>query len=316
MNQTIADLGEFGLIEQITSTLVRGPAVSVGPGDDGAVFLADPPVVASTDVLVEHVHFRRDWVSAYDVGRKAVAVSVSDIEAMGATPVAVLVAFTAPRDLEAAWAIDCMNGIAAECDTARASLVGGDVSSGGEISLAMTIIGSLHGGSPLKRGGAQPGDAVALRGRLGWAAAGLTVLSRGFRSPRAVVHAYQCPEPPYGAGAEAAGHAATSLIDISDGLIADLGHVAAASHVVIDIDTARLLVPDPLVVVAQATGKDPLDFVLTGGEDHALVATFPWGEVPKTWSVIGEVGAADTREPGVLVDGAEWVGPGGWSHFV
>jgi thiamine-monophosphate kinase len=151
-------------------------------------------------------------------------------------------------------------------------------------------------------------------GRIGWSAAGLAVLARGFRSPVAVVGAHRVPEPPYAAGPQAARAGATAMIDVSDGLLADLGHVARASGVLMDLDTERLLVPQRLVEVGAALGVEPLHWLLTGGEDHALAATFPPDAVlPEGWTVIGSVEAGD---PGVLVDGRVYSGgPAGWDHF-
>jgi thiamine-monophosphate kinase len=153
---------------------------------------------------------------------------------------------------------------------------------------------------------------VAVAGRLGWAAAGLAVLSRGFRSPAAVVGAYRVPEPTLSAGPLAAAAGATSMIDISDGLLADLAHVAGASGVAIDVDSSSLEIPSRLAEVGSALGKNPLEWVLTGGDDHALVATFPTGSaLPTPWRRIGQVGAG----AGVTVDGAVHEGAAGWDHF-
>jgi thiamine-monophosphate kinase len=160
------------------------------------------------------------------------------------------------------------------------------------------------------------GDLVAVHGRLGWAAAGLAVLSRGFRSPRAVVEAQRVPQAHYGAGAVAAGAEATAMIDVSDGLLADLGHLAKASGVSIDVAQDALEVAEPLRVVAVATGKDPYQMILTGGEDHALAATYPpTATIPEGWTVIGAVTSATDPAAPVLVDGAVWEAPAGYDHF-
>jgi thiamine-monophosphate kinase len=153
-----------------------------------------------------------------------------------------------------------------------------------------------------------------MSGRLGWAAAGVAVLGRGFRSPRAVVVAHRVPEPPYGQGRVAAEAGASAMIDISDGLLADLGHVSRASGVTLDVDTTALEVAEPQKAVAAAIGGgDPLVFQLTGGDDHALVAAFEPGQVPTGWRVIGRVLSG---EPRVLVDGRPWDGSSvGWEHF-
>ena len=146
-----------------------------------------------------------------------------------------------------------------------------------DITISVTVLGEFDGRDPVLRSGARAGDRVAMTGRLGWAAAGLVVLGRGFRSPRAVVEAYRVPVVGYGAGAAAAQAGATSMIDISDGLLADLGHVATASGVGIDLRREAFEIPEPLQAVAAATGTDPYTLILTGGEDHALAATFPGG---------------------------------------
>ncbi|MGJ6978969.1 thiamine-phosphate kinase [Aestuariimicrobium soli] len=314
--QTIGEVGEFALIDRLTRDLDRSAAVSVGPGDDAAVFLVNGSAVCSTDLLIEGVHFRTDWSSGADVGRKAVAVNVADLEAMGATPVSLVVALGAPASTPLTWAKEFMTGLRQEAAEAGITVVGGDTTAASVITVCVTVVGQTEGRAPVLRSGAAAGQVVATVGRLGWAAAGLAVLRRGFRSPRAAVEAQRTPQVPYGQGRLAASAGATAMCDVSDGLLADLGHIATASGVVIDLDTARLTVDEPLTVVAQATGADPLSFVLTGGEDHALVACFEPGLVPDDWEVIGRVlEAADGAEPQVLVDGDPWEGPGGFSHF-
>ena len=314
--QTIGEVGEFELIDRLTRDLEHGAAVSVGPGDDAAVFLVNGSAVCSTDLLIEGVHFRTDWSGGADVGRKAVAVNVADLEAMGATPVSLVVALGAPADTPLTWVKEFMTGLREEAATAGISIVGGDTTSAAAITICVTVVGQTEGRSPVLRSGAGAGQVVATIGRLGWAASGLAVLRRGFRSPRAVVEAQRTPQVPYGQGRRAAEAGATAMCDVSDGLLADLGHIARASGVVIDIDTARLTIDEPLTVVAQATGVDPLTFVLTGGEDHALVACFDPGFVPDDWNVIGRViEAAGEREAVVLVDGEPYDGVPGFRHF-
>jgi thiamine-monophosphate kinase len=155
---------------------------------------------------------------------------------------------------------------------------------------------------------------LAVCGRLGWAAAGLAVLGRGFRSPVAVVNAHRVPEPPYQAGPQAAAAGATAMIDISDGLLADLGHVARASGVAIDVRSASLPVHQRLLDVSSALGADPMRWVLTGGEDYALAATFPSARsVPTGWTAIGAVSPGSGT---VLVDGKPYDAPTpGWTHW-
>lgn len=312
MSGTVGATGEFGVIAAVTARLPQGPAVLLGPGDDAAVVAAtDGRVVATTDVLVEGVHFRRDWSSAADVGVRAAGASLADIAAMGAVPTALLVGLVAPADLPLGWAEGLADGLREECDRVGASVVGGDVTRGTAVTLAVTALGDLQSRPPVLRSGARAGDLVAVAGRLGWAAAGLAVLSRGFRSPRVLVEAHRRPHPPYGAGPEAATLGATAMCDVSDGLVQDLGHIAEASGVGISVEAASLEVADPLRDVASALGTDPLSWVLTGGDDHALAATFPAGTtLSPVWRVVGEVVEGEV----VLVDGAE-VPAGGYDHF-
>ena len=311
--ETVADVGEFGLIGRVTAGRKQPPTTLIGPGDDAAlVAAADARVVASTDVLVEGVHFRLDWSTPEHVGRKAIAVNMADIAAMGAVPTALLVGLACPKTTHAEVAEGLAAGMWEEAASVGAGLVGGDVVTASEIVISVTALGDLQGREPVTRGGAMPGDVLAVAGRLGWSAAGLAVLGRGFRSPVQVVGAYRVPEPPYEAGPQAALAGATSMIDISDGLLADLGHLCEESNVAIDVRTDLLEVPQRLVDVSTALGADPIGWVLTGGEDHALAATFPDpAAVPPGWRTIGTV----TRGSTVTVDGGRYSGGPGWQHF-
>ena len=258
---TISQVGEFPLISSMVGDLTMGQAVTLGPGDDGAVFQVD-----------------------------------------GALP--------------ASWAREFMAGMTAESQKAGVSVVGGDTTGGPVVSIAVTVIGQTAGMAPVRRDGAVPGDEVAVIGQLGLAAAGLALLGRGFRSPRAVVAAQRCPEVPYGQGRVAAKAGVHAMIDVSDGLLADLGHIAEASGFAMDIDTAKLDITESVRTVGMATGVDPLTWVLAGGEDHALAATFAPGTVPDGWTVVGRVLPPDEApDPTVLVDGQVWQQERGWTHF-
>lgn len=310
---TLADVGEFGLITELVAHFEQGEHVLVGPGDDAAVLrVRGGHVVVSTDLMVEGRHFRRDWAEAEDVGHRAAAQNLSDINAMGGRAHSLTVGLAAPADLPAAWALGFARGFAAECALVGASVVGGDLTRATEVVVAVTVIGACTQ-APVLRSGAVPGQVLALCGRQGWAAGGLAVLGRGFRSPRALVEAYRRPEPPYDAGRLAAEAGATAMIDVSDGLLAETGHLASASGVAIDVRTGAFDLPEPLQAVGAALGVDPLSLVLGGGDDHALLATFDPGSVPAGWTVVGEASAG---EPGlVTVDGAPYDGPTGWTHF-
>jgi len=296
-----------------------GPLTSVGIGDDAAV-VSTPSgsVVAAVDLVLEGRHFLRSWSSAYDVGVKAAARSLADIAAMGAVPTALLVALAAPGTLPASWPLELADGLAFEAGRAGAGIVGGDTARADSVLLSVTALGDLAGHPPVRRSGAAPGDVVAVAGPLGHSAAGYALLTAGeaTASP-GLIAAHRRPAPPYEAGPEAALLGATAMIDVSDGLLADLGHVADASGVLINVESSRLALGDPLAEAAALVSADSaatvaLDWALTGGEDHSLVATFPPSTaLPPRWRVIGTVQAGQ----GVTVDGNSYEGPAGWEHF-
>jgi thiamine-monophosphate kinase len=293
---TARDLGEFGLIAAVTARLPTSPSVLLGPGDDAALLaVPDGRVVATTDVLVEGVHFRRDWSSARDVGHKAAAANLADVAAMGGTAIALLVGLGAPADLPVSWALELADGLREEAALVGASVVGGDTVTSPHVVVSVTALGTLEG-PPVTRAGARPGDAVVVAGRLGWSAAGLRLLGDGVTTGP-LVDAHRRPEPPYAAGPALAAAGATAMCDVSDGLVQDAGHLARASGVAIALESA--LLHDDAVELRD---------VLTGGEDHALVATLP-GSPPPGCRVVGRVVAGE----GVTVDGRAV--EGGWEHF-
>ncbi|MGN6794052.1 MAG: thiamine-phosphate kinase [Streptosporangiaceae bacterium] len=322
---TIAEYGEFALIAAIQKALPGNAGLIGGIGDDAAVVRApDGRVVATTDMLIEGRHFYREWSAPRDIGRKAAARNLADIAAMGARPTALLVSFAGPGDLEVSWVLELMSGIGHEASAAGATVAGGDTSSADVVMLAVTALGDLAGTAPVTRSGARPGDLVAVTGTLGSAAAGLALLRAGVEPEdpgiESLIAAHRRPAPPYQAGPEAAVRGATAMIDISDGLIADAGHVASASGVQIAL-LADAIANEPvarrpaLVHAAEILGRDAdlQRWVLTGGDDHALVATFPPGlALPQRWTVIGRVRDGQ----GILVDGRRWLEAGGWEHFV
>jgi thiamine-monophosphate kinase len=328
--QTIDEVGEFGLIARVLARLPLTDRdadpesrVLVPSGDDAAVLaIPDGRLVTSADLLLEGRHFRRDWSTARDIGHKAAAQNFSDIAAMGGVPTALLLSLVLPGDLAVAWVEEFAEGVAAECAPLQVIVAGGDMVRGDLITISVTVFGTLEGRAPVLRSGARPGDVVYVAGRLGWSAAGLELLAAGTTETTGAtigttgageaaggadvarfLDAHRRPAPPYAAGPDAARAGATAMLDVSDGLLADLRHLAVAGGVAIDVDST--LVP--------ATEGVRLDQALTGGEDHALVATFgPGAAVPDGWCRIGSVHEGPAE---VTVDGKPWDGPGGFSHF-
>ena len=311
--ESLAGLGEFAVIDRLIAGREQPAAVAIGPGDDAAVVVvADGRTVVSTDMLVEGRHFRLDWSSPHDVGRKAIAQNAADIEAMGATATAFVVAFGAPGYTPAAQTVELADGMWEEARKFRAGIVGGDLVSAPQWVISVTVLGDLAGRVPVPRSGARAGDTLAVAGMLGRSAAGYHLWDNGIDGFDELRRAHLTPDPPYGQGRVAADGGATAMTDVSDGLVSDLGHIAHASGVGINVSTAALTPDrDALLGAAAAAGVDAWTWVLGGGEDHALVATFH-GAPPKGWRAIGTVLDGPPR---VLVDGEEWFGNPGWQSY-
>jgi thiamine-monophosphate kinase len=301
----------------VIDRLVRGrgqpAAVVLGPGDDAAVVKAgDGRTVVSTDMLVADRHFRLDWSTPHDVGRKAIAQNAADIEAMGARATAFVVGFGAPGDTPTADVDALVDGMWHEAALTGAGIVGGDLVSCPQWVLSVTVLGDLDGRAPVLRSGANAGSALAVAGELGRSAAGYSLWHKGIDGFAELRRRHLVPRPPYGEGAAAAAAGAQAMIDVSDGLVADLRHVAEASGVGIDLSTAALAADHEAVsAAAAAAGADAWSWVLGGGEDHALVACFA-GPAPAGWRLIGRVLDGPAR---VLVDGIAWSGYAGWQSF-
>ena len=312
---TVRVVGEFGVIARVLAQAGSARSAEVGPGDDAAVVRApDKRVVATTDVLVEGRHFRRDWSSPEDIGHKAAAANLADVAAMGGVTSALLVGVACPPDTQTAWLEGVAAGLAAECAPLGAAVVGGDLvaaaSDSASVVISVTALGDLYGRPPVLRSGARPGDVVALAGRLGWSACGLAVLRRGFSSPIAAVAAHRRPDPALRGRTGRRGRGGARDVrrqrraarrprahrhgQRRDHRPGPAGPGAAPAW-------TR---PGPLQQVASALGADPMSWVLTGGEDHALVATFPPRvALPEGWTAIGAVRAVGRKKPGVWVNG-------------
>jgi thiamine-monophosphate kinase len=300
----VGDLGEFQLIEKLKNKFPVSKHVLLGSGDDAAVVsMPDEDVVISSDIAIEGVHFRLDWSQGSEIGVKIAAANLADICAMGAYPVALTVSLGLPANTPVNWVEQLTAGIATECARAKATVVGGDISRSAQIVVAITAIGQRRNQTVVTRYAAQVGDQVAISGELGWAAAGLSCLVRGQLGPREAVDRFRAPSPDYAAAWRAAKADATAMIDVSDGLLADLGHIAEASEVNIELSSAKLVPAAFLKKLGRNLGIDPMVWVLTGGEDHVFAATFDARRrLPAGFTKIGEVvaGSGEVRVDGEI----------------
>lgn len=315
---SVGELSEGAILRTILDGLGPSRAL-VGPGDDAAVIAAPGGrVVATVDTLVHGPDFRLAWSSAYDLGWKAAAVNLADVAAMGAVPSALLVALAMPDETRLSFVEGLAAGLRAACDELApgCAVEGGDLTVSDTLTIAVTALGTLDGVEPVLRSGAQVGDVVTVAGELGAAARGLRVLFSRFTDgsgdpipvdehdltdEEAADLAVQLrPSPPVSLGREAARAGATAMMDVSDGLVLDASRLAAASGVTVAVESAAL-------------GSDP-GSALSGGEDHALLATFrSAADLPPGFRVVGRVIAR--QDDLVLVDGRAFDGRGGWDPY-
>jgi thiamine-monophosphate kinase len=280
-------LGEFELIELVRARLReagadRSPRVAIGSGDDAAVVAATGATAVSVDAMVDGVHFRRDSAPPRSVGRKALATALSDLAAVGAAPAEAYVVIGIPADLGDEASLAIADGLIAGAAEWSTTVAGGDVTASPVLFVSVTVAGALGGvEEAVRREGAAAGDVVAVTGELGGAAAGLLLLERpelAAAVPAAVAERLRerqlDPEPRLEAGRVLARSGATAMIDLSDGLGADAGHVAAANDARIEIELDRVPVAAGVQEIATASGADPLDLI-SGGEDYELLVCLP-----------------------------------------
>lgn len=332
----VSALSEAELLARVIPRLemggTHGSATLLGPGDDAAIVAApDGRSLISIDTQVQDQDFRLQWRNGYrttgfDVGWKSAAQNLSDVNAMGGTATSLVVSLTLPPDTPVSWVEDLAGGLTAGIRGLGAtdcSVAGGDLGRGREISVTVAVLGTLAGGDPVLRSGARPGDVVALAGTVGRAAAGLALLESETPlqslapAQRALVDIQCRPRPPLFAGPLARVAGATAMLDISDGLVRDGTRVALASNAVLNLDPDQLKrEAENLRPASDLLQEDPIAWVLGGGEDHGLLATFPPGvQLPAGFTAIGSVQAPGTStRPGVTIAGHS-VGTGGWDHF-
>lgn len=319
----IADLSEHDLIARIRARVPPPPAwVHTGIGDDAAALIPARGMldIVTTDTLVEGVHFRRDWSSPRDIGHKALAVNLSDLAAMGATPRAWLLSLTLPPALPLDEFDGLIDGLLSQAGAVRIPLVGGNIArSPAGLHLGITAIGAVRPRRLLRRAGARPGDRLFVTGALGAAAAGLALLAAGgtpqHDSEAACVTAYRRPAARLRTGVIVANtRSASACMDLSDGLADAVRQVAEASGCGAAIEAAQI----PLH--AGAT----LDHALSGGEDYELLFAVPRRRVRLFLTAIrqaGEVPVTDigacTKEPDIVLRAADSATPlpAGYTHF-
>jgi thiamine-monophosphate kinase len=308
---TLASLGENESLRRTIGALVAGENALVGPGDDAAVVsVSGSSFVVTTDTMIEDHDFRLDWSTGFDLGFKAIASNVADVAAMGAVPIALTVAIALPGSTDIKFLEDFADGLNAgiEALAPGAAVVGGDLASSEKVFISVTAHGDLQGLQPVLRSGAQVGDIVAVAGTLGRAAAGLALMQSDSDAKSAfddLVNIQLRPQPPITSGVIANKAGATSMLDISDGLAKDATRIAKASGVTIQIDSSALDgFKAVLELAAMRLEVDTGNWVLFGGEDHSLLATFPAGvEIPRDFKPIGRVHAQ--RDELVLLDELE-----------
>jgi thiamine-monophosphate kinase len=330
--QTVGELSEGELLTRIFPRLNHSNSVLLGPGDDAAVVAApDGRTLISIDTQTQDQDFRLEWnngyrTTGYDVGWKAAAQNLSDINAMGGTAVSLVVSLTMPPGTPVPWVEDFADGLSAGIvglGAADCSVAGGDLGRGREIAVTVAVVGTMHGLRAVVRSGACPGDVLALAGTVGRAAAGLALLESTIpvgtlnTAQRALMDTQCRPQPPLAAGPQGAKAGATAMMDVSDGLLRDGARLAEASGVAVDLDPIALkALATPLEAASSPLGRDPMDWVLGGGEDHGLLATFPASvQLPSGFTAIGSIQAvAEGQHSGVRIAGmpADTVG---WDHF-
>ncbi len=282
--------GEFALLDQLSRHLSpAGPTLPVGYGDDAAILdLQGRHAVVSVDALVEGTHWTSALSTPADVGWKAVSVGLSDLAAMGASPVAAVIALHLPPHVRSTEVDELYGGLAEAAATYGLALVGGDTVASAEYAISVTVMGAVEPGRGVLRSGARAGDALVCIGSLGRASAGLAAATATGPdgSDPLLLAAHRRPRPLLRAGGVLAEGGARAMIDVSDGLGADLGHICRASGVDAVVQAERLPICDRVRAVADRLHVDPIEFAC-GGEDLALIAAMPAEDAERTAALAG-----------------------------
>lgn len=310
---------EFDRIRRIAAAL---GARAAGLGDDCAVLTpSDRALVASTDVSVEGVHFRRHWLTIEEIGWRATAAALSDLAAEGAEPAGVLVALTVPTAADDADVTAVMTGAGSAAASAGAAIVGGDLSAGPAWSVAVTVLG--WAARPVTRTGAQPGDGIWVTGMLGGPRAALEAWRRNEPPDPLARAAFAHPVPRIAAGQWLAAHGARAMIDVSDGLGADAAQLAAGSAVAIALELERVPVAMAALPEASRLGVPPEQFAAESGEEYELLVALPDSFDPDQVHDLHRAAGVQLARVGTVVAGigvrarlgGRDVALGGYDHF-
>jgi thiamine-monophosphate kinase len=312
------------------------PGVVLGPGDDAALVEMGPHLgILTTDLLVESVHFERETTSPRDLGYKSIAVNVSDVAAMGASPRYGLVSLGLPSSTDPAWVVDLYGGMLEATSEYAMSLVGGDVSRSPRIVVSVAVAGQVARGTAVKRSGARPGDRLVITGALGAAAGGLRLaqappleVAAAVRTEwgRELLRALFRPLARVGEGQVLALEGATSMIDVSDGLALDLSRLCRESGVGATVQISRVPVAPELIELAGVLKLEPIELALSGGEDYELLATVRPGALEEAAAKVRDRFGTPLTDIGEIKLGAEVIAveadgsehplePKGWDHF-
>lgn len=307
-------MGEFELLAKLRERLpANGPQVKLGSGDDAAVTAPPGATATSVDAIVEGVHFRRGEADLATVGRKALATALSDLAAMGAEAGEAYVVVGAPADLAEKDFLALLDGMLELAGQTGTTLAGGDVTRAPALTLAVTVVG--HGPTPdafVTRAGARPGDLLVLTGEVGGAAAGRLLLehpnlAEGLpeRTAQQLRERQLDPAPRLRSGRALAEAGARAMIDLSDGLAGDAGHLAGASGVAIAIEAGSLPLAAGVAEVAAAAGQEPLELAVSGGEDYELLAALPPERLEAATAAVGAAAEAALTPIGEVRAGEE-----------